>query len=62
MAERNEELAKRALAALDRAKIDNDGDLEPGHVAADKALCDLLEQLGYGDVVALWRTVGKWYS
>ena len=35
---------------------------EEGHKAADKILCELLNTLGYSDVVDEWEKVYKWYS
>lgn len=37
-------------------------DAEAAHGEADKALCDLLIELGYGFVVEEWRKVRKWYA
>jgi hypothetical protein len=38
------------------------GDPEATHSVADTVLCDLLESLGYSDVVEKWKTVEKWYA
>ena len=35
---------------------------EEDHIIADEYLCELLESLGYGEVVEEWRKVHKWYS
>jgi len=40
----------------------NNSDTEEAHIDADRILCNLLVQLGYGDVVDLWYEVEKWYS
>lgn len=37
-------------------------DPESAHSQADDLLCDLLESLGYEDVVEAWHAIGKWYS
>jgi hypothetical protein len=37
-------------------------DPEADHQRADKILCDLLQSLGYRDVVAEWENVQKWYA
>jgi hypothetical protein len=37
-------------------------DEEVAHHIADSALCELLEALGYGDVVKLFDEVDKWYA
>ncbi len=38
------------------------GDLESTHGNADDILCDLLCNLGHGDVVDIYKEVGKWYA
>lgn len=38
------------------------GDTEASHSHADRVLCDLLISLGYGDVIAEWLKVHKWYA
>jgi len=37
-------------------------DTEEFHVEADKLLCEILERLGYGEGVAIFRKHPKWYS
>jgi hypothetical protein len=37
-------------------------DTEADHSEADEILCELLNALGYGDVVAEWEKVEKWYA
>ena len=32
------------------------------HADADDALCELLRELGYQEVVAAWERVAKWYA
>lgn len=49
----------QALRAIRSAK---NFDTESAHTCADKALCDLLIELGYEDVVTLWEEVPKWYA
>lgn len=39
-----------------------DGDEEYAHGEADKILCELLNSLGYQDVVEEWVKVPKWYA
>ena len=46
----------RELARLSK------GDAEGPHADADEVLCDLLKALGYGDVVAEYEKVEKWYA
>lgn len=40
----------------------NNIDLEAAHYDADELLCELLNQLGYSDIVDLYNLVGKWYA
>ena len=37
-------------------------DCEMFHITADKLMCDLLIQLGYGDGVKVFFDAHKWYS
>jgi hypothetical protein len=37
-------------------------DTESAHANADRVLCDLLTELGYGDVVAEYDKVNKWFA
>lgn len=50
----------RALKTL-QAESEN-YDTETAHINADHALCELLESLGYGDVVSEYRKISKWYA
>ncbi len=57
----------KALTAKDDAikrlrAIQNECDTEGGHIEADDVLCDLLESVGFEDVVAEFRKVKKWYA
>lgn len=57
--------AKQAAAdkALNELKsIALDHDIEYGHVRADDILCELLCALGYGDIVAAYAALPKWYA
>ena len=38
------------------------GDTELAHENADEVLCDLLESLGYGEVVTEYCKVDKWFA
>lgn len=41
----------------------NSGDYDDSpHLAADSLLCDVLEKLGYGELVAAYYQVPKWYA
>ena len=48
---------------MDRLKIAQENtDVELAHVDADDVLCDLLEALGYNNVVEEYHKVEKWYA
>ena len=36
--------------------------IEDRHVAADRLMCEVLKELGYGDGVAIFESMGKWYA
>ena len=36
--------------------------IEEGHYEADKLMCSLLETLGYGAGVVIFRNMSRWYS
>ena len=38
------------------------GDIEADHEKADEILCDLLEDLGYQNLVNKFRALKKWYA
>lgn len=40
----------------------SEGDIESDHRKADGILCDLLIELGYGDVVKEYYKIKKWYA
>jgi hypothetical protein len=40
----------------------NSGDIEDGHGNADDILCELLEKIGYKEVVEIYHKVPKWYA
>lgn len=57
----NSEMTREA--AIERLKqLLVSGDVEASHSEADRILCELLTSLGYGDVVAAWDDVEKWYA
>ena len=49
-----------AIEQLKQAQAN--GDTEVAHAMADDVLCELLGELGYGDVVEEWAKVDKWYA
>lgn len=40
----------------------NNGDTEAAHGDADGILCELLSELGYGELIGLYSKVDKWYA
>jgi hypothetical protein len=48
--------------ALERLNECQSFDVERAHSEADIVLCELLESLGYKDVVTAWGDVPKWYA
>lgn len=52
---------EEAIAQL-RTLQDPKGDTEGQHSFADRILCELLQDLGYSDVVREWAAVPKWYA
>ncbi len=56
-----QEVIDKLEEIIDRQTAHN-SDKEADHSEADDILCDLLKRLGYGDVVAAWEKVPKWYA
>ena len=55
--------AMKPKDAIDQLReIQEISDLKVAHRLADDVLCRLLHSLGYGDVVAEYNKVGKWYD
>ena len=53
---------KRKEAIDQLREIQEISDLKVAHRLADDVLCRVLHSLGYGDVVAEYNKVGKWYD
>jgi len=49
-------------ALIQLAACQENRDTEVAHSTADDVLCTLLKALGYGDVVAEYKKVRKWYA
>ncbi len=66
LAVRDRQDCQRASVDKEWAKRINDeamsGDFESDHGKADDILCELLKQLGFGETVAAFEKVGKWYA
>lgn len=50
------------LSAMRRVELKLAGDTECQHIAADETMCELLETLGYGEGVAVFRGMQRWYA
>lgn len=48
--------------AMEEALNTSVKDAEAGHAMADEVLCDLINDLGFQEITALFRRVFKWYS
>jgi hypothetical protein len=54
--------ALKKIAARLEDRKDWKYDNEPAHADADQVLTDLLNQLGYNNVVEAYDAIGKWYG
>ena len=52
----NEKLNEKYLSQMRKLKDESD------HDYADDILCELLEELGYIELVEMYRKLPKWYS
>ena len=43
-------------------ELQKEGDIECAHSAADGILCEVLEKLGYGNIVKEYDKIDKWYA
>ena len=53
-------LSAQAINVLD--KLSRNRDTEKAHYEADKVLCNLLNELGFEDVVNAWEKIDRWYA
>lgn len=56
----NKELNDKYLTQM--RWLEEEDDTEHAHVEADGILCELLEELGYVELVAAFRALYKWYA
>ena len=56
------EKSKKYVKKLEEVYKSKSWDVEVAHAEADKVLCELLEKLGYGEVVEAWKKIPKWYA
>ena len=55
------EYVGKLLRTMDRLN-DDYYDKQGAHIEADEILCNLLEELGFKEVVRLYREIPKWYA
>ena len=53
---------EQALKEMKECAASSAGDAEGWHHRADEVLCEFLNSLGHGDLVAEWEKVEKWYA
>ena len=56
-----EDFQREEYKARMRECVEN-GDIEAAHIDADDILCEVLTDLGYEDLIALYHDVRKWYA
>lgn len=52
----------REIALQKLKECEQNSDTESAHGIADSVLCELLEDLGYEDVIFAYSKVNRWYS
>ena len=52
---------KEKYISLMKEQVEN-GAIDISHQEADVLLCRLLQELGYSEVVEVYKKVGKWYE
>ena len=58
---KKEDIIKEAIEKMKEC-VKNNGDIEVAHLDADNILCDVLTQLGYKELVDIYKKVDKWYA
>jgi len=61
MRKKKADFIKEAIEKMKEC-VKNNGDIEVAHLDADNILCDVLTQLGYKELVDLYKKVDKWYA
>ncbi len=62
MDEQKDDIENVRKTVLDRLQKALSWDPESAHYEGDAMLCLMLRTLGYGDVVAAWDKLDKWYA
>lgn len=60
MTDKIQDLKKMAIMELKRLQTSDD--TEVAHGSADDVLCNLLHELGFGEVVNEYYQIEKWYA
>jgi hypothetical protein len=47
---------------MEQYKVESISDPESAHSKADQLMCRILDELGYGEGVAVFEEVEKWYA
>lgn len=55
-----EKLQEKFASDMEYAFVGND--TEQNHAFADELMCSLLEDLGFGEGVEIFRSANKWYA
>jgi hypothetical protein len=42
--------------------LETDEDIQASHEEADKILCDILNKMGFEDIVEAWERIDKYYA
>jgi len=56
----DKDLSDEAINLLDT--ISESEDCEIAHIDADAVLCEILETLGYSELVDKYKRINKWYA
>lgn len=53
---------QESISRMKLIAVSERNDPEMFHIKADDLLCEILTDLGYGDVVAIFNDMERWYS
>lgn len=53
---------QECISRMKLIAVSERGDPETLHIKADQLLCEILTDLGYGDVVAIFNDMEMWYA
>lgn len=57
----NDKYLNRIKEVKQKYEVEED-DIEVAHYLADEVMCDLLESLGYVEIVEEFNSIHKWYA